>query len=178
MASFLRNRPLIGHPFRLLVSTFKYIVALHLFWEYGYSLSPAQGSSMLPTIDMSDEWMLTSKRHRHGRGVQVGDMVVYKIPIFRDVDGMKRVLGMPGDYVLIDSPESGSDNMIQVSLLQQFKAGAGFMCSYVIAGRTGMDGCADDGGYDNRYRRATAGLWATTCLPRGTRGSLVLSRWP
>jgi len=114
MASFLRHRPVIGHPFRLLVSTFKYIVALHLFWEYGYSLSPAHGSSMMPTIDISDEWMLTSKRHRYGRGVQVGDMVVYKIPIFRDADGMKRVLGMPGDYVMIDSPESGSDNMIQV----------------------------------------------------------------
>ncbi|OIW29608.1 LexA/Signal peptidase [Coniochaeta ligniaria NRRL 30616] len=114
MASLLRPRPLLGHPFRLLLSTVKYFAVLHLFWEYGYSLGPAQGPSMLPTIQVADEWMLTSKRHRHGRGVAVGDLVVYKIPIFPDMDGMKRVLGMPGDYVLIDSPESGSDAMIQV----------------------------------------------------------------
>jgi inner membrane protease subunit 1 len=115
MASIFRSSPTLGHPFRLLFSTVKYFAALHLFWEYGYSLGPAQGPSMLPTVEVADEWMLTSKRHRHGRGVEVGDLVVYKIPIFPDADGMKRVLGMPGDYVMIDSPESGSDAMIQVS---------------------------------------------------------------
>ncbi|KAB5563247.1 peptidase S24/S26A/S26B/S26C [Coniochaeta sp. 2T2.1] len=115
MASLLRPRsPLLGHPLRLLLSTVKYFAVLHLVWEYGYSLGPAQGPSMLPTVEVSDEWLITSKRHRYGRGVGVGDLVVYKIPIFPNMDGMKRVLGMPGDYVLVGSPESGGDDMIQV----------------------------------------------------------------
>ncbi|KAK1766126.1 LexA/Signal peptidase [Phialemonium atrogriseum] len=111
--SFFTRRNL-GHPFQSLVSTAKYLAAAHLFWEYGYSIGPAQGPSMLPTFEITDEWLLISKRHRHGRDVAVGDLVVYKIPIFPDSDGIKRVLGLPGDYVMIDSPESGSEAMIQV----------------------------------------------------------------
>lgn len=72
---------------------------------------------MLPTFEISDEWLLISKRHRHGRDVAVGDLVVYKIPIFPDSDGIKRVLGLPGDYVMLDTPESGSEAMIQVRLI-------------------------------------------------------------
>jgi hypothetical protein len=53
----------------------------------------------------------------HGRGVRVGDLVVYEIPIFPDSNGIKRVVGMPGDYVLLNTPGSGSDAMIQVRLL-------------------------------------------------------------
>lgn len=110
-------RPILGHPFRHLVSTAKYLAVAHLFWEYGYSVGPAQGPSMLPTFEISDEWLLISKRHRHGRDVAVGDLVVYKIPIFPDSDGIKRVLGLPGDYVMLDTPESGSEAMIQVRLI-------------------------------------------------------------
>ena len=105
----------VGHPFRALLGTAKYLAAAHLFWEYGYSIGPAQGPSMLPTFEVANEWLLISKRHRHGRDVHVGDLVVYKIPIFPDSDGIKRVLGLPGDYVLVDSPDLGSEAMIQVS---------------------------------------------------------------
>lgn len=106
---------LLGHPFRLAISVTKVLALTHIVWEYGYSLGPAEGPSMLPTFQVDGEWLLTSKRHRRGRGVGVGDLVVYRIPIFPDTDGVKRVLGMPGDYVLINSPESGRDSMIQVS---------------------------------------------------------------
>jgi inner membrane protease subunit 1 len=70
---------------------------------------------MLPTFEIVDEVLLISRWHRHGRSVQVGDLVVYKIPIEPNADGVKRVIGLPGDYVLIDSPESRSHMMIQVS---------------------------------------------------------------
>lgn len=110
--------PILGHPFRLVLSTLKYFCFAHLFWEYGYSIGPATGPSMLPTFEIVNEWLLISKLHRYGRGIGVGDLVIYNIPIFPDADGIKRVIGLPGDYVLIDSPESESDAMIQVSRVQ------------------------------------------------------------
>jgi len=108
---------LLGHPFRYLIQTAKMLALAHLFWEYGYSLGPASGPSMLPTFRVINEQLLISKRHRNGRGVRVGDLVVYEIPIFPDSNGIKRVVGMPGDYVLLNTPGSGSDAMIQVRLL-------------------------------------------------------------
>jgi inner membrane protease subunit 1 len=110
MASFLR----IGHPFRALVTAGKIVATFHVFSEYGYTFAPAGGPSMLPTFERDGEWLLTSKRHRHARRVAVGDLVVYKIPYSPDTEGIKRVLGLPGDYVLLNSPKSGSDTMIQV----------------------------------------------------------------
>jgi inner membrane protease subunit 1 len=48
----------------------------------------------------------------------VGDVVAYNIPINEEM-GVKRVLGMPGDYVLMDTPDvegrgGGGGSMIQV----------------------------------------------------------------
>lgn len=155
-----QTRPILGHPFRNLVSTAKYLAVAHLFWEYGYSVGPAQGPSMLPTFEISDEWLLISKRHRHGRDVAVGDLVVYKIPIFPDSDGIKRVLGLPGDYVMLDSPESGSEAMIQVHPSSVAVAWARFL---LIAA--------------SRFQKGTAGLLATTCPLPEIQDSLGLFRW-
>lgn len=68
---------------------------------------------MLPTIEVHD-WLLTSKLHRRGQDVQVGDVVSFWHP----VDGhkvVKRVHGMPGDFVMRDSPDGvGEKVMLQV----------------------------------------------------------------
>ncbi|KAK3945073.1 hypothetical protein QBC46DRAFT_372674 [Diplogelasinospora grovesii] len=111
--SFRYFRPLIGHPFKGVLFTAKFLAFAHLCLEYGYSTAPAAGPSMLPTFDILGDWVLVSKRHRYGRDVSVGDLVAYSIPINEDL-GVKRVLGLPGDYVMIDTPESGSEAMIQV----------------------------------------------------------------
>ncbi|TPX10936.1 uncharacterized protein E0L32_008142 [Thyridium curvatum] len=105
----------LGHPWRWTLLTAKTLAFVHCFVTYGYSLGPAYGPSMLPTFEVLSEWLLISKRHRNGRNLSVGDLVVYKIPIEPNADGIKRVLGLPGDYVLINSPESERDTMIQVS---------------------------------------------------------------
>lgn len=73
---------------------------------------------MVPTFEVIGEWILISKLHRLGRNIEVGDLVAYKIPI-NDTVGVKRVLGMPGDYVMMVSPHhdraaSGREHMIQV----------------------------------------------------------------
>ena len=73
---------------------------------------------MLPTFEVLGEWLLVSKLHRFGRGVKAGDVVAYSIPINDEV-GVKRVLGLEGDYVLMETPDGGAGGgagMIQVSL--------------------------------------------------------------
>ncbi|KAH6640855.1 peptidase S24/S26A/S26B/S26C [Chaetomium tenue] len=112
--------PWLGHPTRVFLTTLKFVAFTHLIWEYVISMAPASGPSMLPTFEVLGEWLLMSKVHRFGRGVAVGDVVAYNIPINEEV-GVKRVLGLPGDYVLMDTPADeggggggGGGRMIQV----------------------------------------------------------------
>lgn len=122
--------PFLGHPFRVLLATAQTFALTHVVWTYGFSIGFGWGPSMLPTFLATNEWFVTDKRYRRGRGVEVGDCVVYAIPVDPGEEGLKRVLGMPGDYVLLNSPPStstggvgvdragrgvGSENMIQVS---------------------------------------------------------------
>lgn len=106
----------LGHPFRLAVSTLKISCLTHLTFTNLFQVSPAQGPSMLPTFTVDGEWIAADMRYRLGRSVEVGDLVLYKIPLFAHQNGVKRVVGMPGDYVLLGTPgEPGDDQMIQVS---------------------------------------------------------------
>ena len=111
MASFHFAR----HPIRTTVSFVKAACLVHLGITYGYTVSPAQGPSMLPTFTVDGDWILCDHTRRYGRGVSVGDLVVYRIPIFNNQWGVKRVTGMPGDYVSVGTPgEPGEELMIQV----------------------------------------------------------------
>lgn len=69
---------------------------------------------MLPTLASSGTSVVISKYYRHGRKVQVGDMVSFKHPVHEDWRAIKRVVGMPGDFVLRDTPGKGDGSMIQV----------------------------------------------------------------
>ncbi|EJT74066.1 hypothetical protein GGTG_07915 [Gaeumannomyces tritici R3-111a-1] len=102
------------NPIRASVWTVQGIAAFHMFFAHLYAFDSAAGPSMLPLFDLVGDSILIKKEHRRGRGVGVGDVVVFKIPTERESFGVKRVVGMPGDYVLINSPESGSDKMLQV----------------------------------------------------------------
>ncbi|TKA23214.1 hypothetical protein B0A50_07607 [Salinomyces thailandicus] len=89
------------------------ILSLHIFMEYFYTFISAWGISMLPTIASSGDWLLISKYYRRGRELGVGDVVSYKLPLRPGEAGVKRILGMPGDFVLAESP-SKSGSMIRV----------------------------------------------------------------
>ena len=52
-----------------------------------------------------------------GRGVKVGDVVDYHHPMVRGAAGVKRVMGMPGDFVVKDGGEGRGKMMIQVQHL-------------------------------------------------------------
>lgn len=107
--------PLLGHPFRLFLATGQTLAMAHVLWKYGYSVAPGSGPSMLPTFLVWNEWFVADRSYRRGRGVRVGDCVTYTIPVEPHEDGVKRVIGMPGDYVLLNSPGSKNDDMMQVS---------------------------------------------------------------
>ena len=111
--------PLPTAPFRLLTTTLKVLTSLHLIQTTFFQIAPTQGPSMLPTFSLDGDWVLadmTSARNRR-KNIGVGDLVLYKIPIDAHSIGIKRVVGMPGDFVSTGTPgEDGQGSMIQVSL--------------------------------------------------------------
>lgn len=114
-SQWLRTR-YAGHPIRLATAAVQGLLMLHVFLKFGYSIEPTLGASMLPTIEVMGDHVLISKKYRRGRGIQVGDVIGFNSVYEPGETVIKRVLGMPGDYVLRDSPESPSNAMIQVGL--------------------------------------------------------------
>ncbi|GAB1743728.1 hypothetical protein NU219Hw_g650t1 [Hortaea werneckii] len=76
-----------------------FLLSAHIFIEYFYILTAAYGISMLPTIASAGDWLLISKYYRRGREVRVGDVVSYKLPLKPGENGVKRVVGLSGDFV-------------------------------------------------------------------------------
>lgn len=96
------------------VRTLQGFCFLHLFWEHFYSVGVASGASMLPTINIEGDFIVVSKLYSRGRGVGVGDLISYVHPV--DGPGIhvcKRVIGMPGDFVVTD-PMGAPGDMLQV----------------------------------------------------------------
>ena len=85
----------------------------HVFLTYMYTIKPTYGISMVPTINPVGNWILISKRHRRGRRIGVGDLVSFKHPLL-EIRAVKRVVGMPGDFVLSGTPGVGEERMVQV----------------------------------------------------------------
>lgn len=112
MASVFRH-----HYVRLAVAGVKICFLNHLFVTHVFDVKPADGPSMLPTFSTYGDCVGIDARYRLGRGIGVGDLVIYKIPFKKYEMGVKRVIGMPGDYVSTGTPGSqGEAQMIQVSL--------------------------------------------------------------
>jgi len=116
--SVLASRLLPRYPRTYWVT--KFMIALlgvalgfHIFTEYFFWTGESYGISMLPTINSTGDWLVMSKFYRRGRGVEVGDLVSFKHPMREDTRSVKRVVGMAGDFVLRDSPDT-SGVMIQV----------------------------------------------------------------
>lgn len=104
-------------PFRILLTTTKLLCAAHLVVVYLLpSWGTVSGPSMLPLFEIWGQGAVTSRTHAHGRGIVVGDVVKFKLPVSGEGEAIKRVMGMPGDYVLVGSPDRGGEGeMIQVS---------------------------------------------------------------
>jgi len=89
--------------------------ALHLFYQYGYSVEDTLGPSMLPTLEFYGGYVMISRSYRRGKNVKVGDLVSFYSVVEPRELVIKRVVGLEGDYVLRDTPEK-NDIMIQVNI--------------------------------------------------------------
>lgn len=69
---------------------------------------------MLPTFLVDGDRLIISKRYQRGKGIQVGDVISFDSVYEPGARVIKRVIGMQGDYVMRDTPGSGSTAMIQV----------------------------------------------------------------
>lgn len=59
---------------------------------------------MLPTLEARYEHVAISRLHRRGRWIRVGDIVSIDHPVRGEYRSIKRVIGMPGDFVVRDTP--------------------------------------------------------------------------
>ncbi|KAL1976022.1 hypothetical protein VTN31DRAFT_4414 [Thermomyces dupontii] len=118
-----------GAILRLTLDTLGAFCASMLVLEHLFTVQRSEGPSMYPTFSVRGDWLLISRLHDHGRGIRVGDVVRFRHPVFPGVNGAKRVIGMPGDYVCKDeafSEEVGGGvegEMIQVPEGHVFLAG-------------------------------------------------------
>lgn len=62
---------------------------------------------MVPTLSAKGDWIYISKWYRRGRGIHVGDLVDFEHPMVPGMGAVKRVVGMPGDFVMRDTIKSG-----------------------------------------------------------------------
>lgn len=85
---------------RALFLTAGSICAVKLFAEHVFHVQASSGPSMYPTIHIRNDWLLVGKYYKFGRGIELGDVIVAKSPLFKHQHLGKRVVGLPGDYVL------------------------------------------------------------------------------
>lgn len=104
----------MSRPTRVFVAVAKMLAAGHFCVTYTWDWGAVSGPSMLPNWDVWGDGAVSSRFYRRGKGIKVGDLVLFKVPT-APPRAIKRVAGLPGDYVLSHSPESGRDEMIQVS---------------------------------------------------------------
>lgn len=73
---------------------------------YLFALTPNQvkGASMEPTFQSGD-YILTSRITYKFRKMERGDVVVFKSPKNPDIEYIKRVIGLPGDIIMINDGE-------------------------------------------------------------------------
>lgn len=69
---------------------------------------------MLPTFEVFGDSFIMSRKYRRGKNVKVGDIVSFWSVVEPGQGVVKRIIGLEGDYVMLNTPESGSDTMIQV----------------------------------------------------------------
>jgi signal peptidase I len=71
-----------------------------LFWALSFHVSVVRGNSMTPGIHDGDRILVEPWSHLFA-GVARGDVVVLRSPVDPTVDYIKRVIGVPGDQVVI-----------------------------------------------------------------------------
>lgn len=100
--------------FRDAIVVVKFFFVAHFLITHVGRFALTDGPSMLPTINVRGVWVYIDNTFRRGRGVKVGDVVDFRHPMEQGAGGIKRVMGMPGDFVVKDGGEGRDKKMIQV----------------------------------------------------------------
>lgn len=98
MAKLIRG--LIGVLYEMVevfVVSASFFVVIYLFLMQPHQV---KGNSMFPTFK-DGEFLLTDKVTFKRRAPHYGDVVVFKAPINENFDFIKRVIGIPGDQLMI-----------------------------------------------------------------------------
>ncbi|KAK6516771.1 hypothetical protein TWF506_006660 [Arthrobotrys conoides] len=90
-----------------LIIGIKLLAFTHLVVSKIFIISQCEGPSMLPTLPTSGS-VVVNNLYSRGRGIKVGDLIAAHRPDDMDVMLLKRVIGMPGDYVVVDPMAAGS----------------------------------------------------------------------
>ena len=106
-----------SRDFRIALNIIKLLAAFHLFTDHIGFVTPTEGASMLPTLNVHDDWVYISRLNRRGKNVKVGDLVSIKHPMFPGFTAGKRVIGMPGDFVMFRKEGEVEDRMVQVRIV-------------------------------------------------------------
>jgi len=127
LSTIHRTRPTLHTTRR--ASIFIFFTCHLLTQQIGY-ITVTSGPSMLPTLSVNGDAVLLSRYHRRGRGVKVGDLVTFRHPLEPEEGALKRVVGMPGDFVCtgqrVRGREGEEGGMIQVcGLVWGFGGGRG-----------------------------------------------------
>lgn len=85
-----------------MLETIVFVGAMFIVVNY-YILQPSQvrGSSMLPTLHDNDRIFVSRVTYKL-RQPQRGDIVVLNSPENKEIEFVKRVIGLPGDTIMID----------------------------------------------------------------------------
>ena len=75
---------------------------------------------MVPTLTVSGDIVYTSSRYARGNGIEFGDVIEFKHPMEPAAGVVKRVMGLPGDFVREDGGLGRGDRMIQVGPRRRF----------------------------------------------------------
>ena len=91
---------------RAWTSTISYAVRavcfVHIVHTHIYEFTETRGESMLPTLAATNDYVHAIKKHKDGKGCQIGDCIVAVKPSDPDHRVCKRITGMPGDIILVD----------------------------------------------------------------------------
>lgn len=75
---------------------------------------------MLPTCEVIGDSFIINRQYRRGKNIKVGDVVTFHSVVEPGEKIIKRVIGLEGDYVMLNTPGSGSDTMIQVGYCSRY----------------------------------------------------------
>ena len=79
-----------------------------LFRTHLYDMHYAAGASMYPTLPVQVSQEFVNLRYKNGRCIRVGDLISFQSPLFPGSLSGKRVIGMPGDFVVVDEPNAAT----------------------------------------------------------------------